>query len=318
MKTNNKPESEAWEILTPEEQLALSLALGHDKSTWEVGEIMGKAHYKYLEIKNRAEMFFKMFTEHIEKHGKLIPDGVDLPKDFQEFIHAAIIQRKKVQECIEILDDKRYYVAQLRDFLIEEALKVLTTTDAGKDLHELIMEFDRWNNFRILPKHLQEPSAFKRREKTRQLKHLKSISSIPLPVIAELEHRYDYVRSNRNYYVPIVQLELDTNYTLIRVRKYKKTHLLELSKIGLPIYKTKAEAIAMVELVIAYLQPSKKSCSHGQEFWPRFRAMHQTALNYKELNGIVPSRTRLINAFVDLAIPHTRKKDRIIKAKKEI
>lgn len=31
------------------------------------------------------------------------------------------------------------------------------------DSMRLILEFDRWNNFRILPRMLQQPSAFKRR-----------------------------------------------------------------------------------------------------------------------------------------------------------
>jgi hypothetical protein len=46
--------SKAWGLLTEEEQTALKLQLGLGKSSWQASEIMGKAHYKYLEIKKRG------------------------------------------------------------------------------------------------------------------------------------------------------------------------------------------------------------------------------------------------------------------------
>lgn len=49
-----------------------------------------------------------------------------------------------------------------------------------KDTLRLILEFDRWNNFRILPRMLQQPSAFKRRSNKR-IRYTSNISLIEYP-----------------------------------------------------------------------------------------------------------------------------------------
>lgn len=52
---------------------------------------------------------------------------------------------------------------------IERNMKWLKESEDewDKDTLRLILEFDRWNNFRILPRMLQQPSAFKRRSNKR-------------------------------------------------------------------------------------------------------------------------------------------------------
>jgi hypothetical protein len=312
MKTKIKPEQLAWEILSPEEQTAVSLAFGHDKSTWEVGEIMGKAHYKYLEIKNRGEFFLRTFTLHYEKYKTLIPPVISVSTHFQEYLFQAINKRRQVKDIVEFVEDNRYRVNQLRENLLDEALNLLKDSEeeAAQDLLHLILDFDRWNNFRVLPKTWQEPSAFKRRDKTRQLKHLKCICNIPLPLIAEIEKRYYSNASHKQLYVPIIQAELDNRSTLLCISKYKKEHITAITKIGLPIFKSKVEAEKLIEITTEYLISDKKSCSQGQVFWPMFRVVIENSINYKGLMSIIPGRNRLTNAFIDLNFVNHRKKER--------
>ena len=81
--------SKAWDILLDEEKAALSLSINHSKSTWQAGEILNKAHYKYLEIHARAKKFFVMFTQYFKKTGdRLIPDNSEMSWDLRDTISA--------------------------------------------------------------------------------------------------------------------------------------------------------------------------------------------------------------------------------------
>ena len=62
----------AWECLTEQEQNSLFLNLSKGLSTRETGEILGVSHYKYLEIKARAEKLFKLFSDYFELHPSLV------------------------------------------------------------------------------------------------------------------------------------------------------------------------------------------------------------------------------------------------------
>lgn len=48
----------AWDCLTDAEKNSLMFIQGKGLSTWEAGEILKMPHYKYLELKARAEKFF--------------------------------------------------------------------------------------------------------------------------------------------------------------------------------------------------------------------------------------------------------------------
>ena len=53
-----KNQEMAWDCLTEMEQQSLFLSFSQGLSTREVGEIMKLSHYKFLEVKARAERFF--------------------------------------------------------------------------------------------------------------------------------------------------------------------------------------------------------------------------------------------------------------------
>jgi hypothetical protein len=302
---------EAWVILKPDEQTALSLSLSFSKSTWEAGEIMGKAHFKYLEIQKRARKFLEMFTNHFEKYGQLIPPEVLMPQHFKEYLHLTMLQRLNISKAIRAIDDYRYSVASVRNRAILLELTKLrdTQTEASQDLYSLIMDFDRWNNFRILPLELQEPSAFKRRNKARSKKHLKNITSLPKLSVLRIIEKFTYTGKAKSLYLVVISNYFDSNHRVLKVKEDKKL-VTEVSDIGLFLYKDKAIAEEFGRLVSNYFLAENKNCRLGQKFWPEFRVLLSKADNFKEIENIHKSRTYLDKAIFDTD-------ERLVKKRKE-
>lgn len=309
---NNK----AWAVLLEDEKSALTLSISYHKSTWEAGEIMDKAHYKYLEIKSRAERFVRIFTEYFQDADSFIPPNSFLHKDFQEYIHSVMIQRKSRKETSDNNKNSMLFVEQSRDRLILEQMELLKKTKDPKhqQLYQLITEFDRWNNFRILPKEIQEPSAFKRRNKTRNLKHLKKVTTIPTFSVNRLISRYDYKGKYKKLFAPIVTEISDDGYIVMTVED-KPIVVEELSSIGLFIFADEDDALDFGALLYNYISKGKKTCKEGQRFWPKYRVLTEKALNWKSVNNIVPMRKYLQNAFDDLHLIDKPKRDSTIKLK---
>ena len=92
-----------------------------------------------------------------------------------------MLGRLNISTATKKMEDPSYTVASKRNRFIEFEMDRLRRANnvASSDLYSLIMDFDRWNNFRILPISIQEPSAFKRRNKSRNKKHLKVITNLP-------------------------------------------------------------------------------------------------------------------------------------------
>lgn len=59
----NEAQQKAWSCLIDKEQQSLFLQLSENKSSWEAGEILKLSHYKYLEIRERSEKFFRLFSD---------------------------------------------------------------------------------------------------------------------------------------------------------------------------------------------------------------------------------------------------------------
>ena len=175
----NNAQKQAIRILTPEEQMAITLSSVHGKSTWEAGEIMGKAHYKYLEIHARGVKYFRMFTEYFTLFPELFPEDLCTNKQFREYIINLMINRKTVKETIGLLNHEDWVTTKQIAHQIENAMKALSRRDKpvqASHLIHLIKDFDRWNNFRILPLSMQEPSACKRMNK-QKIKNLLTLTS---------------------------------------------------------------------------------------------------------------------------------------------
>lgn len=309
--------SKAWDILTKEEKSALSLATNYNKSSWQAGEILNKAHYKYLEIQARAKHFFKIFTIYFEKtDGELIPKNSDMTWDLQEFILCTLQNRMGYRETLKAIG-KESPICHKKAIKRVEALKeYLLWLDnhpnkLHKDLYDLILEFDRWNNFRILPEELQEPSAFKRRNKTRLLKHLRNLKKLNPFHVDRLLNKFQAPKgySGKILYVPLVSDSFLDGYKVIPIKATSKIVNYLSSSLNLYMFKDEGEADDYGYLVEDYLSKESKSCKQGQQFWPEFRLKIQKADNYAQVNNIIPRRSNLENAFRDLDKIHVKRKE---------
>jgi len=304
MRSNMDTNSQAWDILNSDEKTSLSLSLGFGKSTWESGEIMKKAHFKYLEIQKRARRFLEMFTNHFEKYGGLFPADVLISFAFKEYLILTILERKSISKAVRVMEDQSYSVASRRNKLIMVEIDKLRRNpiESYQDLNGLIMDFDRWNNFRILPLEVQEPSAFKRRNKVRNVKHLKNITTLPKFSVLRLIEKYSYSGKYSKIYLPIISQYVKGGYKVVTM-KDTLTFRNEITSIGLFLFDDRAKAVDFSILVYEYFVGSVRNCKTGQQFWPRFRVMMAEAINYKELENIYKSRTYLDKAIFD----HDRK-----------
>jgi len=297
--------NKAWDILTDDEQVSLTLSIQYSKSTWQAGEIMGKAHYKYLEINARAKTFFKIFTEYFEKTNNLIiPEGVALHNDVAEFIRLTLVERLGYREAIkEMGNNTPLAITSARERLLKQYMEQLAEDDnpLANELCDLILDFDRWNNFRILPPSLQEPSAFKRRNKTRLLKHLKNLKNLHEFHIDRFITRF---RAKNTYskplYLPLVSDTFIQGYDVIKIKRDKDIIEYLSNEFRLYIFDDKDEADNYGYLVESYLNNNKKDCKHGQAFWPKYRTIITKAENYNNVNNIIPRRKNLEKAFKDL------------------
>ncbi len=301
-------DSKAWDILTPEEKSALSLSTNYGKSSWEAGEILNKPHYKYLEIQSRAKTFFKIFTIYLKKSGGvLIPKESDMPWDLQEFILCTLYNRKGYRETLKILGKESklsHKTASQRLIALQGYLDFLENHPdrIHRDLHDLIKEFDRWNNFRILPPELQEPSAFKRRNKTRLLKHLRNLKDLNPFDLDRLMFKFSAKDSykGKKLYLTLVSDVFNNGYEVVTIKATSKISNYISKNLNLYLFKTKSEADDYGFLVEDYLNKGKKNCKQGQKFWPQFRLLIQKADNYDQVNNIIPRRNNLETAFRDL------------------
>ena len=256
-----KINADAWNILNDDEKTAVSLSLGHGKSTWEAGEIMSRAHFKYLEIQKRARKFLEIFTNHLEKYGGLFPKDLLLSFAFKEYLILTILERKNISKTVKQMEDPSYGIASRRTKLIIHEIEKLkkVDTESARDLYGLIMDFDRWNNFRVLPTGIQEPSAFKRRNKARNVKHLKSITTLPQFSVLKIIEKYSYTGKYKKVYLPLVSRYLENDYRIIGVRE-KVILINEITRIGLFLFLDRANAEEFAKLVSGYFINSIKNC----------------------------------------------------------
>lgn len=294
---NRRPE---WKILTEHEQAALSLSLGHSKSSWQAGEILGKSHYKYLELKSRASYFLKRFNEHFQSYPTLLPPNLNLHPSVEAYFEKTIGKRLKVNKALEEIEDIQFGVTSYRNKLITEEIQRLSKSSRleARDFINLVKDFDRWNNFRILPPALQEPTAYKRRNKHKIRKLVKQLYYLT-PIAFEFLKKNFTSESNKRgkegpYLVPLFNPTDKKPYTLIT----SKAHLSRLTEMGLFVF-THPHSVERFHLLIQeYMVNEKKHCRDGQRFWPNFRRLIQDAHNFGPLHNL-PSTRRLLDYVTD-------------------
>jgi len=299
--------SKAWKILNNDEKSALTLAFNHKKSTWEAGEIMDKSHYKYLEISTRAKFFFQRFTTYFETTGDLlIPANTEIPLDFRDFIHYTIENRLTYTDAVKKLDRSsplRTNDTRKKTIVLSEYLNILKDSNNENYimLYDLILDFDRWNNFRILPDALQEPSAFKRRNKTRLMKHLKNLRNI------DEFHIYRFTKKlssntkiGKKLYLPLISENFSKGYTIVTIDRNRELVEYISKEFQLYLFNENEIANEYSDLVEQYINLEKKNCKIGQQFWPVFRKLIQKSYNYNQVNNIIPRRKNLEKSFREI------------------
>lgn len=291
-----------WAILSDDEKTALNLSINMNKSSWEAGEIMEKSHYKYLEIQKRAETFIKLFQIHFNTYGKLIPDDVELDLHFTQYIKLLIQERKTIKVAVSEMPGSGFDKAKFRNALIKEELTKLSESDkkSHQDLYGIIMDFDRWNNFRILPTEIQEPSAFKRRNKVRDSKQLDLSLTLPTLSIKHITKHYKFTgKTSKLYAVLIDRNDGKNEFTILNIEKRSTKKITELTRMFIYIFETEELAKEFANHLITFPTKGERNCRNGLKFWPTFRILSKKAYNYLELNNIIPTRKNQETAFKD-------------------
>ena len=294
-------QSQAWNCLTPTEQQSLFLQLSEGKSSWEVGNILGVAHYKYLELRERSQKFFKLFTDFFELHGSIFRPDSPCDQQFKDYIEASIERRLSNKEAVLASGDSANLIPCVNNKNIIRNMNTLQDSEDEWDIctRRLIFEFDRWNNFRILPKILQQPSAYKRRENKREKIFLKYIlKQTPDFALERIRERWFYKvkPSKPAYWVALISKTLYSDgYYLLKIRPEKEV-VKEISKFYLYVFNTRDDADTFGFLVNQYLDRTTK-INLSQKFWPEYRAVIHKAVNYNEVNNLECSVKTLDMAY---------------------
>lgn len=292
----------AWALLNDLEQTGLNLKHVQGKSTWEIGEILGKSHYKYLENIARGEFFFKMFSNHFRIYSTVIPKQCKISRDFRKYLQFVMQDRLSVKEAVESMNNGGWAIGQVRERLILKEMTRLEESESATDNHtfELIKDFDRWNNFRILPYSLQEPSAFKRRNKNRLKKHLriyKILSPFHFEIIRE---NLELDADRTDVKVCYVPLPIPGNHFGVMRMNCLPHHVEFLANLCIYVFHKETEANDYCELLENYIESSYKTCKWGLKFWPKYRTLITYAINYAPIQRIIPTRQWLEIGMRDL------------------
>lgn len=276
---------QAWSILSPDEADALTLQFTMEKSSWQAGEILEKSHYKYLEIKYRAEQYLKMFTHHFNLYPELFPQELNMPKQMKMYLELCILKRKKTFEAVNITKETFEKTSRNEIFAqIENTFKNWRDTDSAYTKHflNICKEFDRWNNFRILPNSEREPSAFKRRLKKMYKKHINVLVELPFMSIKKIEKAFRNKKSN--IFWPHLR---DQKAHITPIDESAIKHLTPLS---LYVFDDFNVAKEYISIIMPYLLKPNKDCRDGLDFWPKYRELIKKAINYEEIQNVTPER----------------------------
>lgn len=289
----NKYQRLAWARLKEDEKMAVTLTLSNSKSTWEAGEIMGKSHYKFIEIKQRAMAFMKLFAYHYQTFRVLIPEEVSMNPTIKEYLLLTIEKRLMPHEAVKIIANPIFQKLEHREKMMRFEFDKwrYSKNPFEKAFFQFLLEFDRWNNHRILPKTMQEPHAFKRRNKNYLLQYIRA-----------------WGKQDSSYRANITQLikaskKIKTKGFIVLIHSYKQEDFTVLrvdysdeitQKICYDnryfIFSTREEAKYIGKILIGYFYRDYKHCRDGLYFWADFRDKIQKALNYKKIVGVIEER----------------------------
>ena len=285
-------QEKAWNCLREDEKQSLFLQLSYGKSAWEAGTIMKRPHYKYIEIRDRAQKFFELFTDFFEKHSSIFRPGAPLPDDMKDFFEGCLEKRLSREDAARISGETFNLAPRVRNTRIIKYMKLLKESQEiwDQDTRALIIEFDRWNNFRILPGILQAPSAYKRRVNTKYKIYLRyMLKNFPIWAHDKLMERYGAKNSKSTpkhpkYFTVFISNIYENGYE-VRPIKASEEAIREFSKYYLYVFKEEIEA-DIFGMMICTFRSRTKQIKTGQVFWNEFREVVESAINYKQINNV--------------------------------
>lgn len=296
----------AYDMLTDTEKQVLYLTISQGQSSWASTQFMkGMTHYKFLEIKQRAQRLFKLFADFYAIYPQLFnPKNYFNPR-FKDYIYGVMVKRLPLDEAIEYAGDAAWQVRPIRYELISKEMDRLkfSSDTWDQDTFKLIVEFDRWNNFRILPKKFQAESAFNRRSTKKCKTYIKYLFRIPDYKIRFLIDKFWYFVKKQDTdnvaYVALVSDMFDKQggYQVMPI-KNTESNILEISKFYMYIFPTIDDATEFGVLVSNYFETAvANGPAGGIKFWSRYKSLTRRTINYKYINNLDLNYSTMDAAF---------------------
>lgn len=295
-------QEQAWNCLTKDEQQSLLLTLSQGMSTWQASEILKITHYKYLELKARSERLFKLFSDYFEKHPTLIPPHSGASQSFQDYLYGSMIKRLPKEEARIYAGDSAFLLREVSNkYILKNMTRIKELAMDGsdewqKDFYALIMEFDRWNNYRILPRILQAPTAYQRRSTKKDKIYLGYLHRIPeFKITALVDQYWSNGKPEYRYYVMFIS---DLWYDGYGVVPIKRSHAIvkELTNLKIYIFEDQLTAEEFGIMVKRYYEKTITP-GEGLKFWKKYRELVQSSINYREINNMDFSCETLDKAY---------------------
>lgn len=281
-----KYQEKAWSCLTKVEQDSLFLTLSQGLSTWQTGEILKISHYKYLEIKARAEKFFKMFSDYFQLHEDLVNPESPLDGEFRDYLYGSMLKRLPKPEALEYAGDSSWLLHPVSTKRILKNMERLKGSKDpwDKDLYALIMEFDRWNNYRILPRSLQAPTAYKRRSNKKDKIYIRYLHRIPdFKIRAIVDKYWRNGQPGKRYFICLISTLFAPGYLVVPILKREEI-VEELTKLKIYIFSVPEEAELFGILVNQFLMINTPP--EGLKFWKNYRELISEAINYRSVKNM--------------------------------
>lgn len=274
-----KSKQQAWDILSQNEKQALQLVYGLNKTNLEAAVLMRIYPYKFTEIILRAKKFFRIFSEYFEFEESIIPTQIPIDPLFTEYINLTINNRLTPLEAINKVSDSLTLISN-KNGILHGGFRSLS--DEGcLDTLEVILTFDQWNCFRILPKSLQRPSPYPRR----QNKVYKTIYN-RITTVTELTDLLFTAKYKGNtpplLYVPIVGQFIHTGVRVLSVPQSSEV-MDYFSRNNFPMFINKEEALSLGTMSYEFFSLNKRTTPLARIFWPKFREIVAKAANLSKI-----------------------------------
>ena len=307
-------QKKAWNCLIDKEKHVLFLQLSYGKSSWEAGGMLKLSHYKYLELKERAEKFFKMFADFYAVHDSIFRPDSPCESGFIDYIEATLEKRMTRKEATMMIGDSSNVISKVRSKLLTRNLIRLRDSENQWDHDTLVLisEFDRWNNFRILPKMMQQPSAYKRRANKKEKIYIKYLlNRVPEWIHIKIIERWKYKAkpSMKKWWICLISQDLYTDGYLLLPIKPTKRVLKEMNRFYIYIFEDRDDADTFGFMVSKFMYKTK-GVKLGQKFWPEYRYVTQKAVNYNNVNNIYFNVKSLDTAYNQHTIIRPKKAPR--------